>query len=106
MRYLSAEHALDVLELQWAAAELSAVFPLVEIARVSGRPVSAWELALASGQAAWPPNHVIGERYDLIRQAAKQRLADKSMALIVRAPRAWCREAASRLPELKSGGLL
>lgn len=98
---LSAEHPLDALELQWAQSVISARFGLADMAVASGRPVSEWAAALAAGEAPYPPNLVIAERFDRLRRLRRKRVSLEQIARTVRAPAAWCEEAMRRLPEMR-----
>lgn len=99
---LGANHRLDVLELQWGMEVRSAHCTLQELALVSGRTQESWAEAFAAGNAAWPPNDVIEERFEVVRQAVRERLSAAETAVRARAPRNWCADVMRRLPQMDS----
>lgn len=99
MTPLSNNHPLDTIELAWALDRRSAHYPLAKIASMSGRTAEEWQVALDDRQAAFAPNEVIAERFDLVRQALRAGLSIEAMAELVRAPRAWCVAAGKHVME-------
>lgn len=97
---LGCSHPIDPLELMWALESRNAHFQLSDLAAASGRAEEAWLDAMAAQNPAWPSTEVIAERFDVVRQAARDELEIGVVALRARAPRAWCAEVIRRLPEL------
>lgn len=97
---LSANHPLDVLEFQWGQQSRSGVCTLQDLALGSGRTVEEWAEAFARGEATWPPNHIIDERFEVVREAIRQRLSIAETAQRARAPRSWCADVMRRLPQM------
>lgn len=93
---LSAGHALDVLELQWALEIRNAYWTVPRLAEISGRTEAEWRAAMETRDAAWPTNAVILERFDLVKRARRQGVDAGDLSHQVRAPRAWCAEALRR----------
>jgi len=93
---LSAAHPLDVLELAWGLEIRNSFWTNRRLAEVSGRTEEAWRAAFETRSAAFPPTEVIDERLALVRRGVAREMTAADLSRQVRAPRAWCAEAARR----------
>ncbi|WP_333896252.1 hypothetical protein [Brevundimonas aurantiaca] len=93
---LSAAHPLDVLELAWGLEIRNSFWTPRRLAVWSGRSEDEWRAAFETGSAHFPPTEVIDERQALVRRGVAREMTAADLSKQVRAPLAWCAEAARR----------
>lgn len=95
------DQPIDTVELCWGLERHRRGATIATLALISGRAVETWTAAIALGDAPLPSVETVAARYEILRWAWLVGFTVEAVSDHVRAPRAWCVEAARRLPEFQ-----